>query len=228
MHNMVTVKQIHSEQLCGSIQMIKKYIKKKKNREWLRHVSGTLQALRSGAKMFICTAASELSVQSILEPNKITQLSNLKPRLAVKKKQYFKWMAPTDCFPLFSAPARLYNTQSHNVGKNDVVKICSHHLGYTSIAYITVCRATWIQHTIHWTLSARELCLDSFTASLNWGPDTAWPLLVSPGVTLCSAIKQQSSCAVCQHSNIIISRDGRAWRPMHHLRHFVPFTHQRL
>lgn len=29
MHNMVTVKQIHSEQLCCSVLMIKKYIKKK-------------------------------------------------------------------------------------------------------------------------------------------------------------------------------------------------------
>lgn len=39
---------------------------------------GTLRALeRRDAKMFICTAASDLSVQYILEPNKSMQLSNL-------------------------------------------------------------------------------------------------------------------------------------------------------
>lgn len=62
----------------------------------------------------------------------------------------------------------------------DVVEICSRHLGYTSVAYITFCGARWIQHTIHRILSASELCLDGFTPSLNRGPDTAWPLLVSP------------------------------------------------
>lgn len=39
---------------------------------------------KHGAKMFIWAVASELSEQHILKPNKIMQLSNLKPRLAAK------------------------------------------------------------------------------------------------------------------------------------------------
>lgn len=79
-------------------------------------------------------------------------------------------MDPTDCFPVFSFSTRLH-IYCYNVGEADVVEICSHHLGLISAAYITFCKARWIEHTIHRISSARELCLDSFTASLN-----SWPI----------------------------------------------------
>lgn len=65
------------------------------------------KALSHGAKMFISTAALELSVQLFLWPRKIAQLSNLKPST---KEQYFNWMEPTHGFPSLSSPAMHYAT----------------------------------------------------------------------------------------------------------------------
>lgn len=90
--------------------------------------------------MFICTAASELSVQHILEPNKIMQLFNLKPRLAVKNNTSIEWKSLIAS--LYFLPLLGFTIYCHNVGETDVVEICSHHLGYTSVAYITFCLAT--------------------------------------------------------------------------------------
>lgn len=99
-------------------------------------VFGAPQALWHGAKMFICTAASELSARHILEPNKIMQLSNLKPRLAVKNNPSIEWN------PLI---ASLYFLSllgfTIYCRETDVLEICSRHLGFTSLAYIAVCRA---------------------------------------------------------------------------------------
>lgn len=68
-------------------------------------------------------------MQHILEPNKIMQLSNLKPRIAVKNNTSVEWN------PLIASLYFLsllgFTIYRHNVG--DVVEICSRHLGFTSV-----------------------------------------------------------------------------------------------
>lgn len=67
------------------------------------------------------------------------QLSNLKPRLAVKNNTSIEWnplIASLYFLPLLGCRVRC-----HNAGVTDVIEICSRHLGYTSAAYIAFCRA---------------------------------------------------------------------------------------
>lgn len=67
------------------------------------------------------------------------QLSNLKPRLAVKNNTSIEWN-PLIASLYFLSLLGL-TIYCHNVGETSVVEICSCHLGYTSAAYITFCRA---------------------------------------------------------------------------------------
>ena len=109
-----------------------------------------------------CNAASELSVHHILEPNKIMQLSNLKPKTC-SKKQYFNWTDPLIA-SFYFLPLLGFTICCHNVGVTYVVvEICSRHLGYTSVAHNTFCRLGWIQHNIL-DLICQRIVPCSFTA----------------------------------------------------------------
>lgn len=58
-------------------------------------------------------------MQHILEPNKIMQLSNLKPRIAVKNNTSVEWN-PLIASLYFLSPARLHNipSQSRRCGRD--------------------------------------------------------------------------------------------------------------
>lgn len=131
------------------------------------------RAPRRGAKR--CLFAPQLRsfwLQHILQPNKITQLSNLKTKSSSKKTiREIEWKPLIAS--LLVSPSLEYTMWET--------------AGLPSAAYITFCRVRWIRRAIHRTLSTRERSPDSFTASLNGGADAAWPVLVSPGVTLCQA-----------------------------------------
>lgn len=67
------------------------------------------------------------------------QLSNLKPRLALENNTSIEWNPLIAS--LYFLPLLDFTIYCHNVGETDVVEVCSRHLGYTSAAYITFCRA---------------------------------------------------------------------------------------
>lgn len=83
----------------------------------------------------IFTAASELSelsVQHILEPNKIMQLSNLKPRIAAKNNTSIK-LNPLIA-SLYFLPLQGFTVYCHNTGESDVFTPSG--LYFSSLYYI--------------------------------------------------------------------------------------------
>lgn len=76
---------------------------------------GTPRSLQRGVKMFIRAGAGDLSLQHTLEPNKSMQLSNLKPRLAVKDNTSIEWRPLIAS--LYFLPLLGFTIHRHNAGR---------------------------------------------------------------------------------------------------------------